>query len=365
LLGGATRARGDSPTSTVDTGNGLFTDPSVRPVRQGVLRTGHRPNGYRDILEFEAARITSSAPPVRWQRSQPFNLMPPPVLRHKEHKEEDPESAPMVNITVFRPKEGQRHSSRRHLGRVIMFIGLLSAAFASWYLWGTGILTAGEQARLSDQFRERLLATSDVTTLSLGEEATEVAVEIDVPVDWDNPVLAAVNLTPPQLEPMPELPSLIPEAAPSPGEALGRIVIPKAEVDWIVVEGVTPEDLQKGPGHVRGSALPGQVGNTVISGHRTTNGAPFYNLDRLERGDEITVESIIGTHTYAVVEMRTVLPSDTWVATQWEGSWLTLTTCTPRFSSSNRLIVFARLIDGPNAEAIHARFGLPPTIPDV
>ncbi len=49
-----------------------------------------------------------------------------------------------------------------------------------------------------------------------------------------------------------------------------------------------------------------------------------------------------------------VQPSDTWVATQWEGSWLTLTTCTPRFSSSSRLIVFARLVDRPNEETIHS-----------
>ncbi len=84
---------------------------------------------------------------------------------------------------------------------------------------------------------------------------------------------------------------VVPEAAPQPGGAVGRIVIPKAEVDWIVVEGITPEDLRKGPGHIRGSAMPGQVGNTVISGHRTTNGAPFYNLDRLERGDTISVET--------------------------------------------------------------------------
>jgi sortase A len=111
--------------------------------------------------------------------------------------------------------------------------------------------------------------------------------------------------------------------------------------------------------------MPGQVGNTVISGHRTTNGAPFYDLDQLGRGDAILVESLTGTHTYEVVETRIVHPTDTWVATQWEGSWLTLTTCTPKFSSSSRLIVFARLIDGPNAEAIHARYGLPVAIPEV
>lgn len=243
-----------------------------------------------------------------------------------------------------------------------MVVGLFSFFFASWYLWGTGILTAGQQSRLADEFQERLLDTSEETALPLGLKAPDAALEIEIPVAWDDPAIQIVSSAP-ELEPIAELPDLLTEAPPEPGEALGRIVIEEAEVDWIVVEGVTPEDLRNGPGHIRGSAMPGQVGNTVISGHRTTNGAPFYNLDRLERGDTIVVETLIGTHTYEVVEARTVLPNDTWVATQWEGSWLTLTTCTPRFSSSNRLIVFARLIDGPNAEAIHARFGAPEAIP--
>jgi len=330
----------DSPTPTIDTGNGLFADPSVRPVRQGVLRNGDRRNAYRDIRGFGTARTQSTATPVRWQRSQPFNLMPPPVLRYQE---------------------GEPYSSLRLLGQVIMIVGLLSAALAGWYLWGTGILTAGDQARLSDQFQERLLATSDVTALPLGEESADAASDISTPVEWDDPV---IQISSAPAEELPLLADVISEEAPRLGDALGRIVISKAEIDWIVAEGVTPAALRGGPGHVQGSAMPGQIGNTVISGHRTTNGAPFYHLDRLERGDTISIESLTGTHTYEVIETRIVQPTDTWVATQWEGSWLTLTTCTPLFSSSSRLVVFSRLIDGPNAEVIHARFGLPSTIPD-
>ncbi len=332
----------DSPTG--ETCNRLFDDPWRRPVRQSVPRDGHRPAQYPDLQGFGSAGAQTNARPVRWQRSRPFNLMRRPTIGFEE---------------------GQPDSALRLLGQVIMVIGLVSAVLAGWYLWGTGFLTAGDQARLADQFQERLLATSDVTALPLGDEAADAAAEIVVSVAWDDPVIQVVNGLPAQLEAIPDLAGVVPEQAPQPGEALGRIVIPKADVDWIVVEGVTPEDLRMGPGHIRGSAMPGQVGNTVISGHRTTNGAPFYHLDRLEFGDTITVESLIGTHTYEVVETRIVQPSDTWVATQWEGSWLTLTTCTPRFSSSSRLIVFARLIDGPNAETIHARFGSPAAIPGV
>lgn len=250
------------------------------------------------------------ATPVRWQRSKPFNLMPPVRLRFEE---------------------GRPDSPMRLLGQVMVVIGVGAFVLAAWYLYGTGILTAGEQSRLADEFQQRLLATSDVTALPLGEEAAAAASEIVVPVAWDNPVIQVASTTSAELEAIPDLSGVVPEAAPQPGEALGRIVIPKADVDWIVVEGITPEDLRKGPGHIRGSAMPGQVGNTVISGHRTTNGAPFYNLDRLERGDTISIETVIGTHTYEVVETRIVQPTDTWVATQWEGSWLTLTTCTHAF----------------------------------
>ena len=82
-----------------------------------------------------------------------------------------------------------------------------------------------------------------------------------------------------------------------------------------------------------GSALPGEPGNAVISGHRTTYGAPFAHLERLNPGDTITVESATGLHTYAVVETRVVDPSDVWVTGQWRGAWLTLTTCNPRYST--------------------------------
>ena len=92
-----------------------------------------------------------------------------------------------------------------------------------------------------------------------------------------------------------------------------------------------------------------QPGNTVISGHRTTYGAPFRNLAKTRKGDLITVTTASGSHVYQIVEKRVVLPNETWVTGQWEGSWLTLTTCHPTFSSRERLIVFARLVGGPNA----------------
>ena len=114
--------------------------------------------------------------------------------------------------------------------------------------------------------------------------------------------------------------------------------------------------------------LPGQPGNAVVSGHRTTFGAPFHNFDDLEPGDLVFWDSpVIGTHTYVVRDVQIVRPTALWVtgpialeggrvvdtSTPITGTaWLTLTTCHPKFSASQRLIVFAELVDGPNAPAI-------------
>jgi sortase A len=115
-----------------------------------------------------------------------------------------------------------------------------------------------------------------------------------------------------------------------------------------VVSGVTVGDLTRGPGHYPGTALPGQPGNFAVAGHRTTYGAPFFHLDQLTEGDRIEVtDRGGGVHVYEVVEQRIVSPSDTSVIGPDPLAnglpTLTLTTCHPRFSNRQRLIVFAQL----------------------
>lgn len=115
-----------------------------------------------------------------------------------------------------------------------------------------------------------------------------------------------------------------------------------------VVEGVSLDRLRSGPGHYPHSEPPGSPGNFAVSGHRTTYGAPFYHLDRLTAGDEIHVVDRSGQRfVYAVAESRVVAPTDTWVVGDdplgTGNPTLTLTTCHPRFSAAQRLIVFAEL----------------------
>jgi sortase A len=109
--------------------------------------------------------------------------------------------------------------------------------------------------------------------------------------------------------------------------------------------------------------IPGQLGNAVVSGHRTTHGRPFFDFDLLEPGDTVEIESATGTHVYAVRETVVVEPTDVWVTDSRPGGWLTMTTCNPKFSAKERLVVFAEMIAGPNFDyvSVHKASVVEPT----
>ena len=101
--------------------------------------------------------------------------------------------------------------------------------------------------------------------------------------------------------------------------------------------------LRIGPGHYSGTALPG-AGTTVgIAGHRTTYLAPFRRIDRLEGGDEITLEMPYATFTYSVDKARVVEPTQVGVVRKRKRERLVLTTCHPAYSAAQRYVVFADL----------------------
>lgn len=246
-----------------------------------------------------------------------------------------------VGADQARPGSGTAPDSGRRRRRILeiagwtaIWTGALLAGFLAYELWGTGLYTSAAQEQLGAQLAFRMA-------------------EAETP-----PVTAAPADPSPAVStpPLPDPPVIIEEAPPPAGEPIGRIVIPSARVDAVLVEGVGKEDLKKGPGHMPWTPLPGQPGNAVLSGHRTTYGAPFYYLDELVVGDKIYVETLIGRHTYQVREILVVEPTDVWVTDPRPGAWLTLTTCTPRYSAAQRLVIFAELIDGPNRDAIAAAY---------
>jgi sortase A len=134
------------------------------------------------------------------------------------------------------------------------------------------------------------------------------------------------------------------------GKALAVLDIPKIQLDnKVIVEGVGRNELRKGPGHVPSTVLPGQDGAFGVSGHRTTYGAPFYRLNELAKGDTITVVTREAIYTYTVTRTAIVRPTDTQVLDNVRGpdgkpkATITLTTCHPRYSARQRLIVFGDL----------------------
>jgi len=203
----------------------------------------------------------------------------------------------------------------RGIGKSLISAGLLILLFVAYQLWGTGIAEARSQHALRKQLQAVVQAapTTTVTTVTLTQ----------------SPPTTANPLPPPPV-----------------GAALAIIRIPSIGVDAAAVEGVGVEDLKKGPGHYPNSPLPGQPGNTAFAGHRTTYGAPFYHLDAVHPGDAIFIATRYGTFHYTVTMLHDVSPSDVSVIAPTPDNRLTLTTCTPRFSASRRLIVVSRL-DGP------------------
>ena len=132
------------------------------------------------------------------------------------------------------------------------------------------------------------------------------------------------------------------------GDALTRIKIPALDVDTVVVEGTSASALEAGAGHYPSTPLPCEAGNVAIAGHRTTYGRPFHDLDRLKNGDTVILTTPIGTCTYEVTrEPFITTPRDfSVVANDPSKSMLTLTTCHPKGSARQRLIVQATLTHG-------------------
>jgi sortase A len=129
------------------------------------------------------------------------------------------------------------------------------------------------------------------------------------------------------------------------GAAVGRITIPKIGAKFVVVNGTDTADLEKGPGLYSGRSFPGEPGTIAIAGHRTTYLAPFRHVDELHPGDSIKVQMPYATFTYRVQEQKVVLPTDIGILKRRGYDRLVLTACTPLFSASHRIVIFARLVN--------------------
>jgi sortase A len=140
-----------------------------------------------------------------------------------------------------------------------------------------------------------------------------------------------------------EPPRRVLDRKPLPGDSIAKIDLPTLDRSYYVIEGTKTGDLRKGPGHYGDTPLPGERGTVAIAGHRTTYGAPFRKIDKLDAGDPIRIEMPDARFTYRVERTRIVEPTETSVKRRVGYDRLILSACHPLYSAAKRIVVFARL----------------------
>ncbi|WBB78264.1 class E sortase [Micromonospora sp. WMMD882] len=242
----------------------------------------------------------------------------PPVPRRGERvvqlrPEQTGEGYRSVYSELTRPTFWSRlRTGIRVGGELLITFGLVVLLFAGYEVWGKSAIVDAHQDDLSQQLEQAWGPSGDPTV--------------------------APSASPP---PGPK--------APPGGKPIAGLYIPKLDKSWVVVEGVTQKDIRYAPGHYPTSAMPGEVGNFSVAGHR--NRATFWRLDELADGDAIVVEGKNEWYVYHVSESRIVKPSQVEVVAPVPGRpgakpsrrMLTLTTCNPKFDNYQRLIIHAEL----------------------
>lgn len=210
---------------------------------------------------------------------------------------------------------------------MLVAAGVVLLLFVGYQLWGTGLATRAAQGDLTAKFDTQLEQVNDLPA--------------NDPTRYEVAETTVANL--------------------APGDPVGRLEIPAIDVDYTVVEGVTLDVLETGPGRFPETAFPGQAGNAAIAGHRATYDAPFNLLDELVPGDEVRVTTLQGSFLYEVLPQPNpsgnpadpaighylVAPTAVEILDDKGDDRLTLMGCHPRYGSSQRIVVEARLITEP------------------
>ncbi|MFB9377190.1 class E sortase [Kineococcus gynurae] len=206
------------------------------------------------------------------------------------------------------------------LGELMVTAGVLVLLFVAWQLWWTDVTSGRAQAATVAELQQEWSADRPATP---------------APADPAAPVAPDVDQTPPQ------------------GDAFAILYVPRFGRDYAVpiVEGTATDDLKEGIGHYDGTAMPGEVGNLALAGHRVTYGKPFNLIADLQDGDAVVVATADRWFTYRVRSEEIVSPRQVSVIapvpdrpgeTPTE-AWLTMTACHPMHSARQRYVVHALL----------------------
>ena len=240
------------------------------------------------------------------------------------------------NNTSSRQYRTIRESNPRKSSMVPLAIGLLLVGFfivvysINQTFFSTSVIN-DEQEMLENQFSTSVTNLSELRNQNLVSDASLNNLdEID---EFQESVIsiAAKTLTN-QAAKAEFLPDVV-----------GRLTVLSANINHYVVFGASNNKLEYGPGYILGTSLPGTGGNFAIAGHRTTYGAPFGSLDRVQIGETILFQTNTNEYKYKVVDIQVVSPEDNFVLKNYGDDRITLTTCHPRFSAKQRLIVVGEL----------------------
>ncbi len=250
--------------------------------------------------------------------AKPVDLPPPASVSAAPA----PAAAPSPAELMPEARTASRSRLRRMFSRLFRNVGILLIAFAVLQLWGTGLLQSRSQHDLRTEFRQAV-------SKAHAQQTRAAAL-----------VVAGADTTVRQVIP----------PAPKTGDPVARLRIPAIGVDQIVVEGTDVAELRRGPGHDASTPLPGDAGDSMITGHRTAYGGPFNHLDELKVGDTISVTTPTGASTYLVSDSPRAVPSGAGALPTGEDR-LILTTSQPKYKASGALAVFARLRNPPAGAA--------------
>ena len=241
------------------------------------------------------------------------------------------------------------------VGELAITAGAVLLLFVVWQLGIVGITANRAQAATVDSL-ERQFAGSQPTP----SPTTSSAAPTPAPTATGRTATSAPS-------PNPTSTATTPPQPPS-GDAFAILRIPRLGAGWAkpVYQGVGANALAEGIGHYPDTQLPGEVGNVGLAGHRAGHGNPLIDIDTIRPGDAIVVETTEAYSVYRAVRSEIVPPTDVEVLApvpEQRGAapteaWLTLTSCEPKYGSTNRFILFAKLDrtvprdQGPPADAL-------------
>jgi sortase A len=227
----------------------------------------------------------------------------------------EPATAPPARAAILR-------GTVQVLGELLITAGVILLLFVAWQLWWTNVESDARQGEVIKEFAQ-----------DLGGAAPAAADPPAAPEDFGTPVVGS---------------------APGHAGTIGIMYIPRFGVTYTrpIVQGTSQDVLDTlGLGHYSNTAMPGSVGNFAVAGHRQTHGAVLDNIHTLVPGDKIYVQTKDGYYVYVFRNNQIVMPSRTDVlepvptlpgVTPTE-SFLTMTSCNPRFGAQERIIAYALL----------------------